>query len=71
MGMEIKPGDIILFRKKVSAWENEQTEWRSGVIEGESNRCYFIRDATGEKKEYWKHRIEIKTSTEHPVPPSP
>lgn len=52
-------GHKIQFRKS-GGWYDEQGEWQSGTLIGESQKCYFIQDATGEVNEYWKHRIDIR-----------
>lgn len=56
-----KQGDTIQFRK-CGGWYNDVGEWRNGIFERESLRCYFINDATGKVNEYWKHRIEIRNT---------
>lgn len=52
-------GDSIQFRR-CGGWYEEVGEWRSGIFEGESLRCYFIKDSMGKVNEYWKHRIELR-----------
>ena len=51
--------DRIQFRKE-GGWDNAVSDWCNGFFEKESQKCYFIRDASGKVNEYWKHRIEIR-----------
>jgi len=55
-------GEAVQFRK-AGGWSGELGEWQNGLFEGESLRCFFIRDTVGEVNEYWKHRIEIRKLT--------
>jgi len=59
----MKIGDKIQFRKS-GGWYNEQGEWRTGKLKDESKKCFFIEDLSGDVKEYWKHRIEIRQAVE-------